>query len=87
MKLQRSTGRRQGVVAMHARRAQRAAGRVVMATAGYAAGYFLDPEQGPERRRRARQAALDYLAARQRRRAADPGQAVVPPVRPVHRAA
>ena len=83
MKRQRRTRPRgHGLAAMHTRRAQRAAGRLVMATAGYAAAYFLDPQQGPERRRRVRRAALDDAAARQRRQ-----RVVPPPVHPVRRAA
>jgi hypothetical protein len=39
-------------VARHAHRARRSAGRIVVSAAGFSAAYYLDPENGAQRRHR-----------------------------------
>jgi hypothetical protein len=40
-------------VTRHARHAKRSAGRILLSGVGFSAAYFLDPDQGPARRRQA----------------------------------
>jgi hypothetical protein len=40
-------------VTRHARHAKRSAGRLLLSGVGFSAAYFLDPDQGPARRRQA----------------------------------
>jgi len=65
---QEEGGRRRKGLGAHARRVERRVGRLAMAGAGMAAGYYFDPDKGAERRHRAAKSLSDYVAARRRRR-------------------
>jgi hypothetical protein len=52
--------------AARARRAERRIGRLATAGAGMAAAYFLDPDKGPQRRRKALDALEQYWASLRR---------------------